>query len=60
MTKRIQRLIPALALLALAACADPVGPTDPVAASIGEGQEQEDQATEDRSQTRGGEALAGN
>lgn len=57
MTHRIKRLIPALAILALAACTDPAGPPDPVAASLGEGQEQEDPAREDRSQVRDGEAL---
>lgn len=54
---KIKRLAPALAILALAACTDMVGPTDPVLTAAAEGEEQEDQAQEDRAGARGGSAL---
>ena len=55
---KIKRILPALAILALAACTDAVGPTDPLATSSAEGVEQHDPADRDQNQARGGDQLA--
>lgn len=55
---KIKRILPVLAILALAACTDAVGPTDPLATSSVEGVDQHDPAGQDQSQARGGDQLA--
>lgn len=55
---KIKRILPVLAILALAACTDAVGPTDPLATASAEGVEQNDPAGQEREQARGGDRLA--
>ena len=54
---KTKRIIPVLAILALGACTDLAGPTDPVATAATEGVQQQDPAGESRGQAPSGDAL---
>jgi len=54
---KTKRIIPFLAILALGACTDLAGPTDPTATASAEGVEQHDPAGRERGQALGGDEL---